>query len=77
VLRIKDQGTGFTDEDKKKLFKKFTHLSAKPTAGETSTGLGLSIVKALVTVMNGEILYETKPGVGTIFVVTLSRQGKG
>jgi len=77
ILRVKDQGPGFTDEDKKKLFKKFSHLSARPTAGETSTGLGLSIVKALVTALNGEILYETKPAVGTTFVVTLPRHLKG
>ena len=76
VLRVKDHGPGFTEEDKKRLFKKFSHLSAKPTAGETSTGLGLSIVKALVSAMHGEILYETKSGQGTTFVVTLPRHGK-
>ncbi len=44
-ISVQDFGLGFTEEDKKKTFKKFQQLSARPTAGEPSTGLGLSIVK--------------------------------
>jgi len=54
-ISIQDQGPGLTDDDKKKLFGQFTRLSAKPTGGENSTGLGLSIVKRLVEMMSGRI----------------------
>lgn len=47
ALFVKDDGPGFSEEDRKKLFEPYTRLSAKPTAGEVSTGLGLSIVKNL------------------------------
>ncbi|MEO1255254.1 MAG: sensor histidine kinase, partial [Bacteroidota bacterium] len=53
---IKDQGPGFTERDKSKVFGKFQKLSARPTAGESSSGLGLSIVKTLVEKMDGNIV---------------------
>jgi two-component system, sensor histidine kinase and response regulator len=47
TLTVRDQGPGFSTEDRKRLFAPYTRLSARPTAGEISTGLGLSIVKRL------------------------------
>ncbi|MGB0524588.1 MAG: tetratricopeptide repeat-containing sensor histidine kinase [Flammeovirgaceae bacterium] len=47
VLEIEDEGPGFSEYDKKRLFKKFGRLSARPTAGEPSFGLGLASVKIL------------------------------
>ena len=44
---VEDDGPGLSAEDQKKLFGKFARLSAKPTGGENSTGLGLSIVKKI------------------------------
>src|ERR1700690_3708288 len=46
VIRVADEGAGLSPEDLGRLFGRFQRLSAKPTAGESSTGLGLSIVKA-------------------------------
>ena len=66
---VKDQGPGLTEDDKKKMFKKFQTLSAKPTANEVSTGLGLSIVKKYVEQMKGKIWYESEFGKGTKFIV--------
>ena len=57
------------EEDKKKLFVKYQKLSAKPTGDETSTGLGLSIVKKFVTAMNGEIWCESELGNGASFFI--------
>ena len=68
-IEIRDQGPGISEEDKKKLFKKFQKLKAQPTAGESSTGLGLSIVKKYVDAMNGKVWCESKPGVGAQFIV--------
>ncbi len=71
LIRVKDEGPGFTDDDKQKLFSKFTRLSAQPTGGEHSTGLGLSIVKKMVEVMNGRIWCESEHGNGATFVVEI------
>ena len=68
---VQDQGPGLTEEDKRHLFGKFKRLSAKPTGGEHSTGLGLSIVKRLVEMMNGRIWVESEPGKGATFFVEL------
>src|SRR5262245_12044150 len=45
IISLKDEGPGLSDDDMSRLFGRFQRLSAKPTAGESSTGLGLSIVK--------------------------------
>ncbi len=68
-IRVRDQGPGISAEDLGNLFKKFTRLSAKPTGGEHSTGLGLSIVKKLVEAMNGTVWCESTQGNGATFVV--------
>lgn len=70
-ITVKDQGPGISEEDQKKLFKKFTRLSTKSTGGEISTGLGLSIVKQLVEMMDGKVTCESKPGQGAAFSFTL------
>lgn len=74
TICVKDFGPGLTGDDKKNLFRKFTSLSAQPTGGETSTGLGLSIVKQLVDAHRGKI-YATSDGKGkgSTFKVELAR----
>ncbi|MEQ8477965.1 tetratricopeptide repeat-containing sensor histidine kinase [Fulvivirga sp.] len=68
-IYIEDSGPGFRDEDKKNLYKKFTKLSAQPTAGESSNGLGLAIVKTLVDRLGGEILLESEARKGSKFTL--------
>lgn len=70
-LAICDQGPGLTEEDQTKLFGKFARLSAQPTGGEHSTGLGLSIVKKMVDAMNGNVWCESVSGQGATFIVEL------
>lgn len=72
-IGIKDEGPGISPDDQKKLFHKFQLLSARPTAGESSTGLGLSIVKKYTELMNGNVWCESEPGKGAKFVVTFKR----
>jgi signal transduction histidine kinase len=69
TCEIKDEGPGLTESDKKKLFGKYQKLSAKPTGNETSTGLGLSIVKKFVEAMQGRIWCESQAGEGASFFV--------
>lgn len=71
VFSIKDSGPGFTDEDKKQLFMRFKKLSARPTGNEASSGLGLFIVKQLVSAMGGDIQVISEYGKGTEFIVEL------
>lgn len=68
---VKDEGQGFSIEDKKHLFKKFRRLSAQPTNGEVSHGLGLAIVKTLVDRLGGEIELNSEKGQGSEFVIKL------
>jgi len=70
---VRDEGPGFTAEDKARMFRRYGRLSARPTGGEPSTGLGLSIVRKLVLAMNGELACESNPGEGAAFAIRLSR----
>ena len=70
-FRVRDEGPGFTEQDKKQLYHKFAKLSAQPTGGETLTGLGLSIVKRYVDAIHGTIHLESSPGTGASFTVRL------
>ncbi|MCF8268079.1 MAG: ATP-binding protein, partial [Ignavibacteriales bacterium] len=66
-LIVKDSGPGFSEDDKQKIFKPFTKLSAVPTAGEASSGLGLSIVKNYVEILNADLILRSKLGEGSEF----------
>jgi len=72
LFKVRDEGPGFTEEDKKKAFARFQKLSAQPTGGEKSIGLGLSIVKKYVGEMGGEVWLESEEGKGTTFFVKLT-----
>ena len=74
---VQDEGPGLSAEDQKKLFGKFARLSAKPTGGEHSTGLGLSIVKKMVEAMKGQVWCESEPGKGATFIVSLPASVEG
>jgi two-component system, sensor histidine kinase and response regulator len=72
---VRDEGPGFSAEDKARMFRRYGRLSARPTGGEPSTGLGLSIVRKLVQGMGGELLCESAAGNGATFIVRLPRSG--
>ena len=72
VIRVADQGAGLSPEDLSRLFGRFQRLSAKPTAGESSTGLGLSIVKRIVDMHGGKVTADSAgPGQGSTFTIML------
>jgi signal transduction histidine kinase len=71
-ISIIDEGPGIETDEEDKLFKKFSKLSTRPTGGETSTGLGLSLVKRYVELSNGQVWFERNPNKqGAIFTVEL------
>lgn len=70
-IEVQDEGPGVTVEDMKQMFGMFTRLSAKPTGGESSIGVGLSIVKRMVETMNGRVWCESEVGSGATFIIEL------
>lgn len=73
VIKVRDEGVGIEKEELPFLFSKYSKISSRPTDGETSNGLGLSIVKRIVEEINGRIACESEPGVGSVFTVTLKK----
>ncbi|MEM0996379.1 MAG: HAMP domain-containing sensor histidine kinase [Bacteroidota bacterium] len=67
--KIVDKGPGIPEDELPKLFRKFSRLSPRPTAGESSTGLGLYIVQLLVEQVNGTIVVNSVLGEGTEFIL--------
>ncbi len=70
--RVIDQGPGFTDQDKEQIFRRYRRLSARPTGGEPSTGLGLSIVRKLMQDMRGDLRFESTPNQGATFILAFA-----
>ncbi len=72
MVNFIDEGPGINKDEMNKLFGKFQKLSAQPTGGEHSTGLGLSIVKKYVDEMGGRVWCESEPGKGSNFIVAFT-----
>ncbi|MDP3461267.1 MAG: PAS domain-containing sensor histidine kinase [Bacteroidales bacterium] len=70
-ISVQDHGQGIPEKEISMLFKPFSNLSVRSTAGEKSTGLGLSIVKSIVMHHQGRIWAESKQGQGSIFTFSL------
>ena len=68
-VSVRDQGPGISPSEKKKLFKKYSKLSSKPTGNESSTGLGLYIIKKICNTMGGSVRCESELGCGATFIV--------
>lgn len=73
-VNVQDQGPGITPEDRKRLFQDFAKLSARPTGGEKSVGLGLAITRRVVEAHGGQIGVDSEPGHGSTFWFTLPGQ---
>ena len=73
MLQVADEGVGISNEELPSVFSRYGKISSRPTNGEASTGLGLSIVKRLVDELNGRITCESQLGKGTVFTVFLDK----
>jgi two-component system, sensor histidine kinase and response regulator len=69
--RVRDEGPGCNKLDRANMFTRYHRLSAKPTAGEPSTGLGLNIAKRHMDQMHGTLHCESEFGYGATFVFRL------
>ncbi|MDP0494085.1 MAG: ABC transporter substrate binding protein [Fusobacterium sp. JB021] len=70
-LIVKDTGCGMSEELKNRLFNKFEQETSSTVRKYGGSGLGLSITKSIVELMNGEIKVESKKNIGTSFTVEL------
>ena len=69
TLTVWDTGTGIAKDDHDKIFERFYRTEQHKTDGSKGTGIGLSLVKELVTLMGGTITVESEPGKGAVFTV--------
>ena len=70
-LKVRDSGTGIADDQKEKIFNRFYQADTSRTREQEGTGIGLSLVRELVDLHQGEIWVESLPGKGSCFTVRL------
>lgn len=75
-LEVRDEGPGLTPEDRAGLFQRFRRLSAAPTGGEPSSGLGLALARDLVAAHGGRLEVESEPGQGAVFFAEFPTETK-
>lgn len=68
-LIVEDHGQGIPEPELHSIFNRFADISSHPTAGEATSGIGLSIVKSIVDALGGSISCSSQVGVGTTFTV--------
>lgn len=73
IIRVKDTGMGFKEEDLKKLFTKFKRFDTKKNINVEGTGLGLALTKKLVDLMGGTIHVDSTYGEGTTFEIKIKQ----
>jgi len=71
TILVRDAGPGFAEEDFSRIFQPFSRLTAQPTGGESSSGLGLSIVHELTRAMGGTVQARNRPRGGAELEVCL------
>lgn len=70
-ISVQDHGVGIAPEDQQRIFDRFVQLDTGTTRSHLGHGLGLSITKALVDLLQGTINLVSRPGDGTLFTVTI------
>lgn len=76
IIRVADTGIGMTQEEADKLFGEFVRIKNEKTRGILGSGLGLSILKKLITLYDGEVNVKSEPDVGSTFTVQLARSAE-
>ena len=74
VLKIKDEGHGIPNAEKKKIFQKFYRTGNEATRRAKGTGLGLYLTKNIAQTQNGNIIIQDNPAGGSIFVFSLKAE---
>ena len=71
VISISDSGQGMTSEQVAKLGEEYSRFNQEANRTTEGTGLGMSITRNLIRLMNGELIIESEPGKGSVFTVYL------
>ncbi|HVN57503.1 MAG TPA: ATP-binding protein [Bacteroidales bacterium] len=74
IVVVSDTGIGIKDEDIENLFTEFVRIKSEKTKNISGSGLGLSIVKKVIQIYNGNIRVESTPEVGSVFTVRLPKK---
>ncbi|MEY4930180.1 MAG: hypothetical protein RI909_904 [Bacteroidota bacterium] len=74
TIDVRDEGPGISEEDQGRLYKKFQTITARPTAGETNSGIGLYVAKNLADKLNVKLSCVSKMDGGTVFTLKISKQ---
>jgi len=77
LFTVKDNGIGMAPRDVKRIFQRFYQVDQPLARAGGGCGLGLSIVKYIVTAHQGQVAVESQPGQGSVFTVTLPATGFG
>lgn len=70
-IQVQDQGLGIAEADLKRIFDRFVQLDTGATRAHRGHGLGLSVVRSLLDLLQGTVQVNSTPGVGSLFVVSL------
>lgn len=73
LISVKDEGIGIEEDELKNIFRRFYRVDKSRNRKINGNGLGLSIVKNLVTKANGKIKVYSKPNIGTKFVISIPK----
>ncbi len=73
AVEVTDDGQGIEPNDLEKIFNRFVQVKRNVGPGEHGTGLGLTIVKGLIELHNGNITAQSQPGRGSTFTFTLPK----
>jgi two-component system, sensor histidine kinase and response regulator len=71
TITVKDTGIGLSEEEAGKLFNEFTRIKNEQTVKILGSGLGLSTVRKIANMYDGEAKVKSEPGVGSTFTVIL------
>lgn len=74
VFSVSDQGPGISAKEQTRIFEKFGRGQAQATGGESSSGLGLYIVKKMTEAMGGQVALQSEPGAGATFSVSFRQK---
>ncbi|MCB0166105.1 MAG: HAMP domain-containing protein [Anaerolineae bacterium] len=74
LIQVKDNGVGISEDDQTRIFERFYQVRPDHLAGHGGMGIGLTIVKHLVELHEGQVWVESEEGEGTIFAFTLPNE---
>ena len=77
IIAVADTGQGMTEEQVNKLFDEYSRFNLEANRTTEGTGLGMSITRNLIRMMNGEILIESEPGKGSTFTIRIPQEVSG